>query len=1160
MKIGVKGGHATLHRPAGRIASSRHILLASVAAAALLAGTAAWADGGTGGAAGKSVLGGSGGAGGTGATGNTGNAGVNNTFSGGGGGGGGGAGGGVGGQGGAGQAGTNAAGGTAGSPDGDAGADYIDPVAGSSGGGGGGGYGGANGTVAGSIANTGSLSGGIGGNGGNGGAGYGTGGGGGGGGGSGGYGAVISGGGSSSNDGGGTITGGTGGNGGAGGASRSFGGNGGNGGDGGTGVALTGAGAFFVNNSTITGGNGGNGGAGGTSSVTGGGDGGNGGKGGAGIGAAGATIDNLGTIDGGTGGAGGAAGNALIITPVAGADGAGGAGIIGSDLTIINSGTISGGLGGDGVTRANAITFTGGDNFLTFGNATSGLTGNIGVAGSLTFDQSANDVTVGNVITGAGSVKKAGTAKVTLSGTNTYSGSTTVSAGILAITNANALGSGDLTLEDGATFTFGVSGIDLANDVIVEGDPTFIVDAGDTATISGTISDGATPGDVVKEGDGTLIFSGANTYSGGTTVNAGTLMAGSSTAFGTGGVGVASGTTLDINGQNLVIGSLSDVLGTGGTVTNDDTIAGTLTLGGDNSSTTFSGVIEDGTHAISLVKQGTGKFTLAGTNAYSGTTTVNEGTLNVSGSIASSSLTTVNADAVLTGTGTTGDLDIASDGIFAPGTPGAAGTAMTVSGNLTFAAGAYYLVALDPSSASYADVSGTAALDGTVLAAFDTGTYAVRRYTILQSAGLGGTTFAGLSTADLPAGFAASLAYTNNDVLLELTANLGGGTALNRNQQNVADSLNGYFNNGGTLPPNFLTVFGLSGGNLADALSGLSGETAAGGTAGSFQIMNGFLGLFSAAPGAGTGSEKLSFRTGPDLPDMALSFAPAGGGTAMPGAEWTLWAAGFGGTSRLDGDGLSGSSRVSSDNYGFAAGADREYASGSVLGFAVAGGSTEWDLDGGLGGGDSNALQLGIHGTSRFGPAYLSAALGFANHWMNTERAVLGNSLTSDFKAQVYAGRIEAGYRFEPAEALGLTPYAAIQVQHFRSPAHSEKDPGGSGFGLSYEAMSVTDRRSEFGARLDHTAMLGGNRLVLTAAAAWANDHSTDPKVTAGFQSLPGSSFTVAGADRPENVALAAAGAELQLAPGMSLAAGIDAEAASGYRSYAGTARLRFSW
>lgn len=1105
MKIGVKGGHATLQRPAGRIAFSRNILLASVAAAALLAGTETWADGGDGGRGNNPyTTGGAGGAGYTGAAGSTGNSGGS---VGGGGGGGGAAGGGAGGDGGNGSGATPGLGGSTPGANGGNGADFAYPGSGS--GGGGGGAGGANAYVGGSTSISSPLTGQTGGNGGNGGLDYAKGAGGGGGGG-GGYGAVITDPGSTAN------------------SADVGGGNGGNGGNGG--------GSLFGDPSAGLGGDGGDGGVGVQFSDL------------------GATLANEGSIAGGNGGLGGASGFQV------GRPGAGGAGVVGSGLTIINDGTISGGLGGDGVTRANAITFTGGDNFLTFGNATSGLTGNIGVTGSLTFDQSANDVTVGNVITGAGPVKKAGTAKVTLSGTNTYSGGTTVSAGILAITNANALGSGDLTLEDGATFAFGVSGIDLANDVIVEGDPTFIVGAGDTATISGTISDGATPGDVVKEGDGTLIFSGANTYSGGTTVNAGTLMAGSSTAFGTGGVGVASGATLDINGQNLVIGSLSDVSGTGGTVTNADTIAGTLTLGGDNSSTTFSGVIEDGTHAISLVKQGTGTFTLAGANAYGGTTTVNEGTLNVSGSIASSSLTTVNADAVLTGTGTTGDLDIASDGIFAPGAPGAAGTAMTVSGNLTFAAGAYYLVALDPSSASYADVSGTAALDGTVLAAFDTGSYAVRQYTILQSAGLGGTTFAGVSTADLPAGFAASLAYTNNDVLLELTANLGGGTALNRNQQIVADSLNGYFNNGGTLPPNFLTVFGLSGGNLADALSGLSGETAAGGTAGSFQIMNGFLGLFSAAPGARTGGEKLSFRTGPDLPDMVLSFAPAGGGTAIPGAEWTLWAAGFGGTSRLDGDALSGSSRVSSDNYGFAAGADREYASGSVLGFAVAGGSTEWDLDGGLGGGDSNALQLGIHGTSRFGPAYLSAALGFANHWMNTERAVLGNSLTSDFKAQVYAGRIETGYRFEPAEALGLTPYAAIQVQHFRSPAHSEKDPGGSGFGLSYEAMSVTDRRSEFGARLDHTAMLGGNRLVLTAAAAWANDHSTDPKVTAGFQSLPGSSFTVAGADRPENVALAAAGAELQLAPGMSLAAGIDAEAASGYRSYAGTARLRFSW
>ena len=64
-------------------------------------------------------------------------------------------------------------------------------------------------------------------------------------------------------------------------------------------------------------------------------------------------------------------------------------------------------------------------------------------------------------------------------------------------------------------------------------------------------------------------------------------------------------------------------------------------------------------------------------------------------------------------------------------------------------------------------------LAGTVQAAFASGTYATRAYTILSAAGgLGGTTFNSLTTTNLPAGFAASLSYTNSEVILNLTAQL----------------------------------------------------------------------------------------------------------------------------------------------------------------------------------------------------------------------------------------------------------------------------------------------------------------------------------------------------------------------------------------------------
>src|SRR5262249_48040132 len=100
-------------------------------------------------------------------------------------------------------------------------------------------------------------------------------------------------------------------------------------------------------------------------------------------------------------------------------------------------------------------------------------------------------------------------------------------------------------------------------------------------------------------------------------------------------------------------------------------------------------------------------------------------------------------------------------------------------------------------------------------------------------------TFSSLTTFGLPAAFTANLSYTSTNAILNLTATLGqpsgpggpgalGATALSGNQQNVANALNSFFNNGRALPPALVSIFGLTGGNLANALTALSGETATG--------------------------------------------------------------------------------------------------------------------------------------------------------------------------------------------------------------------------------------------------------------------------------------------------------------------------------------------
>jgi len=603
----------------------------------------------------------------------------------------------------------------------------------------------------------------------------------------------------------------------------------------------------------------------------------------------------------------------------------------------------------------------------------------------------------------------------------------------------------------------------------------------------------------------------------------------------------------------------------------------TLIVGGSNLSTEVSGVIADSCGCNpgpgSLVKVGSGTLILSGANAYTGTTDVNAGTLIVNGSIATSSLTTVNSGGALGGSGTVGKTQINAGGIFAPGA-GTAGSSMTVAGNLAFQSGAIYLVQANPSTASFANVAGTASLAGNVQAVFAAGTYAPRSYTILHSAGLNGTAFGGIA-GNAPANFVASLSYTATDVLLNLTPQLGAnaGASFNLNQQAVANAINGFVNNGGSLPPGFLGLLNLTGGNLANALTLLSGEAATGAQQGAFQLISEFLSLMldpfvDGRAGAAFGPASAFAPEREPLPDdIALAYArvlkaPAYKAPATFEQRWTAWASAYGGGNKTSGDPLVvGSHDLSARAGGFAAGLDYRLTRDTVLGFALAGGGTSWSLAQGLGGGNSDAFQAGIYGATRWGAAYAAASLAFANHWMSTDRfAAFGDHLAASFAAQSVGARLEGGYRLATA-AGGVTPYAALTAQSFHTPAYREIDAAAGGFGLAYAARSADATRGELGARFDRvTAVAPSALLILRGRLAWAHDRVSDPALAAVFQALPGASFVVNGATPAKDSALASAGAELKLVNGVALSGRFDGEFANGSHTYAGAGTLRVSW
>ncbi|ECI6129414.1 AIDA autotransporter-like protein ShdA, partial [Salmonella enterica subsp. enterica] len=231
--------------------------------------------------------------------------------------------------------------------------------------------------------------------------------------------------------------------------------------------------------------------------------------------------------------------------------------------------------------------------------------------------------TFDNTISGSGKVEKSGDDALTLSGANSYTGGTLISGGTLVASNVEALGSGDVT--DNATLALNTGG-------------TF------DNTISGS-------GQVVKSGDDVLTLSGSNTYTGGTTISGGTLIASNVDALGTGDVtndatlelNTGGDFTNNISGNGQVVKSGDDTLTfsgsntyTGGTLISSGTLVANDVNALGTGDVTDNATLElntggDFTNNISgsgqVVKSGDDTLTLSGTNSYTGGTTISGGTL-----------------------------------------------------------------------------------------------------------------------------------------------------------------------------------------------------------------------------------------------------------------------------------------------------------------------------------------------------------------------------------------------------------------------------------------------------------------------------------------------------------------------------------------------------
>ena len=634
-----------------------------------------------------------------------------------------------------------------------------------------------------------------------------------------------------------------------------------------------------------------------------------------------------------------------------------------------------------------------------------------------------------------------------------------------------------------------------------------------STTFSGQIVGG---GSIVKAGSGTLVLTGDNTYSGGTTINTGTLQIGNG-----GTTGSVPGNI--VNNAALAFNRSDDV--------------------------TYGGVIS-GTG--SLTQASAGQLTLTGTNTFTGGTTVSAGRLVVNGSLASGVL--VNNGATLGGTGTIGG-NVTVGGAISPGN--SIGT-INIAGNYTQNQGSTYQVEVGGQS-DLINITGNATINGGTVAVQGVAGARQATYTIVTATGGVAGTYSGLTSNF--AFVTPSLSYNAQNVFLTLqTSFAGGGQSGNERQvggalDKIKDAASGDLDTVVTALANLDRQRGPS---LLDVISGQPYADF-----GTMNVNNAALFMNALAQqmamargGGGTGQRQALAQTCDDVACDTLG-------------PWSAWGSALGALGSVLGDG--NTSTLTYNFGGAAVGVDYRFDPRFLLGIGVGyTHATEW-VNGFPGQAWTDSVSVAAYGSfTPMGPwagFYVDALAGYAYYNNQLERQISIPGLqprtaTGSTGANQFLGQVETGYRlgiYAPALAT-LTPFGRLQGSSVTQNAFTEA--GAQSLNLNVAQQTTSSLRTVLGADLAGAIGLGNERkLDLALRLGWMHEFAdTGRPITAAFSGGPSAAFTVYAATPQRDSAVLGLLAGAVVAEATQIYLRYDGAIGGGTDNHMLNVGVRFSW